>query len=71
MIKQRNKEHSDLLTSFHIEIMAIRTFDAVIDDYAWGVFQYFDRAVRLASTALTYDGGYADDHLDSFRRRKW
>jgi hypothetical protein len=44
--------------------MALQILGAVIDDYSWAVFQYFDNAATLASSALAYEGGYADDYLD-------
>ena len=66
MIKEWNKEHSDLLASFHIEVMAIHIFGAAVSDYPWSVFQYFDKAVQLASSPLPYEGGYADDYQTTF-----
>jgi hypothetical protein len=70
MIKQWNKEHSDLLESFHIEVMAIRAFNGIILDYPWSVFQYFDQAANLASSPLAYETGYADDYLDATQRKE-
>lgn len=70
MIKEWNKEHSDLLESFHIEVMAIRAFSASLTDYPWSVFQYFDQAAKLASSPLAYESGYADDYLDSAQRKE-
>jgi hypothetical protein len=68
MIKQWNKEHSDLLASFHIEVMAFKCFRTFIDDYTWAIFQYFDKAGSIASSPLAYEGGHADTYLDSFDR---
>jgi hypothetical protein len=68
MIKQWNKEHSDFLESFHIEVMAIRAFSGDISDYPWSVFQYFDHAAKLASSPLEYEDGYADSYLDREQR---
>jgi hypothetical protein len=70
MIKQWNKEHSDVLESFHIEVLAIRIFAGDISDFPWAVFQFFDHAVGLTSSLLAYEGGYADDYLDSYRRKE-
>jgi Second Messenger Oligonucleotide or Dinucleotide Synthetase domain len=68
MIKQWNTEHSDMLESFHIEVMAIRIFDAPITDYPWAVYRYFEQALVLASSKLAYEDEYADDYLDSYQR---
>jgi hypothetical protein len=70
MIKQWSKEHSDLLESFHIEVMAIRGLSGIIIDYPWSVFQYFDQAAKLASSSLAYETGYADDYLDWTQRKE-
>ena len=70
MIKQWNKEHSDLMESFHIEVMATRIFVGNISDYSWSVFQYFDEAAKLASSLLPYEDGYADDYLDWTKRQE-
>lgn len=70
MIKEWNKEHSDLLASFHIEVMAIHIFGGTISDYSWSVFQYFDKAVQLASSPFPYEDGYADDYLDATQRQE-
>jgi hypothetical protein len=69
MIKQWNREHDGLLASFHIEVMALSVFDSYIDDYPWAVFQYFDKAATLAASYLSYDGGFADDYLDTWPAR--
>jgi hypothetical protein len=69
MIKWWNHQHSSLLQSFHIEVMAIKMFQGTLDDYSWQVFQYFDNAVRLASSSLWYEVGYADSYLDSETRK--
>jgi hypothetical protein len=70
MIKQWNKEHSDLLESFHIEVMAIAIFIGNIDEYTWHTYRFFDEAVKLASGSLAYEDGYADDYLDSANRKE-
>ena len=64
MLKESNKSHSDLLQSYHIEVMALKIFSENITDYSWAVFSYFDQAATLAAAPLAYDGGYADDYLD-------
>jgi hypothetical protein len=70
MIKQWNKEHSDFLESFHIEVMAIRIFSGDISEYSWSVFQYFDHGAKLASSPLEYEDGYADSYLDREQREE-
>jgi hypothetical protein len=64
MIKQWNAAHSDLLQSYHIEVMALNIFTGDISDFTWGVFQYFDKAATLAAAPMLHEGGYADNYLD-------
>ena len=70
MIKEWNKEHSEFLQSFHIEVMAIRIFDSTISDYPWSLFQYFEKAVKLATSSLYYEDECVDDYLDSEQRQE-
>lgn len=69
MVKEWNRVHSDLMSSYHIEVLALRVFSATITDYPWAVYQYFDRAAKLAASRLSYEGGYADDYLDAPTRK--
>jgi hypothetical protein len=69
MIKWWNHQHSSFLQSFHIEVMALNIFDGELTDYSWNIFQYFDKAVDLASSSLRYEISYADGYLDSETRK--
>jgi len=69
MIKWWNNQHSGFLQSFHIEVMALKIFGGKLVDYSWNIFQYFDKAVELASSSLWYEVGYVDDYLD-YKSRK-
>jgi hypothetical protein len=69
LIKWWNHQHSNLLQSFHIEVMALNIFNGQLTDYSWDVFQYFNEAVKLASSSLRYEVGYADSYLDSTTRK--
>jgi hypothetical protein len=64
MVKWWNKQHSDLLTSFHIEVMALKTDFGLMGDYPWDVFKFFDSAAKLVAGPLWYEGGFVDDYLD-------
>lgn len=64
MIKEWNKEHSDLLQSYHMEVMGLEIFSSIITDYSWATFTYFDQATTLAAAPLACEGGYADEYLD-------
>jgi Nucleotidyltransferase domain. len=70
MIKQWNKAHSELMTSYHIEVLCLSIFDSGLSDYSWDVFQFFDQAATLAQSPLPYEGGYADDYLDDHDSRE-
>jgi len=69
MIKWWNHQHSALLESFHIEVMVIEAFQGKLSDYSWEVFQFFDKAIKLASSSLWYEVGYADSYLNTETRK--
>ena len=70
MIKQWNKEHSDLMESYHIEVLALKIGSGELADYSWEVFQFFEKAVKLVEGPLPYEGGNADDYLDYATRHE-
>ena len=65
MIKHWNITHSEYLTSYHIEVLALSVFSGNIDDTPWNVFHFFDQARPLLARNLWYELGYADDYLSA------
>jgi hypothetical protein len=63
MIKWWNYQHSSLLQSFHIEVLALKAFDNELGDYSWDVFQFFEQAINLGNSSLWYDFDYVDSYL--------
>lgn len=70
MMKHWNRGHGDYLTSYHIEVLAIQIFSGLLTDVTWEMFQFFEKAKGLVSTALFYDLGYADTNLDFAGRQE-
>jgi hypothetical protein len=71
IIKHWNTQHSDLMTSYHVEVLALKIYgDAPLDDLPWDVFQFFDKTVELAGSLLWYEDGWADDYLDYTTRQE-
>jgi hypothetical protein len=70
MIKEWNKQHSDLMESYHLEVLALNACDGPLSDYPWDVFCFLEKAAELAAAPLAYAGGYADDYLDSAADRQ-
>jgi hypothetical protein len=70
MIKWWNHQHSSLLQSYHIEVMALHAFSGKLKDYSWDVFHFFKEASTLASSSLWHDISYADAYLDSEKRKQ-
>lgn len=70
MIKRWNRKHSDYLQSFHLEVMALHTFSSLIADYDQGVFQFFENACKLCSSALYHDGNQVDGYLGFAARQE-
>jgi Second Messenger Oligonucleotide or Dinucleotide Synthetase domain len=69
MIKWWNHQHSSLLQSFHIEVLALKTFNnRMLSDYSWDVFSFFDKACNLTDSYLTHEGDIVDTYLDWKKR---
>jgi hypothetical protein len=63
MIKHWNIIHSEYLSSYHIEVLALNLFSGNLDATPWHVFQFFQKARLLLENVLWYELGYADDYL--------
>jgi hypothetical protein len=63
MVKHWNRIHSDYLTSYHIEVLAIEVFSGKLDDTPWNVFKFFEEARKLLQGQLWYDTGFVDEYL--------
>lgn len=63
MMKHWNRIHSDYLTSYHIEVLAIRAINGKQENVSWDVFQFFENARKLLESYIYYDTGFADDYL--------
>ncbi len=70
MMKWWNHQHSFFLQSFHIEIIALKTFRGNLSDYPQDVYRYFDKAVEIVRRPLSHDGNRVDSYLDSHRRKE-
>jgi hypothetical protein len=70
MIKHWNKIHGDYLQSYHIEVIALRVFDANLNDTPWNVFQFFDKARPLLASSLWHELGWVDNYLSSSDREQ-
>lgn len=63
MIKWWNKQHSDYMESYHIEVIAHKAFETKFDSFSWDLFRYFSIAAELAASPLWYEWSYADQYL--------
>jgi hypothetical protein len=71
MLKWWNKQHSDFMESYHIEVIALETLSGVFSDYTWAMFSLFERAHKLSQSPLWHNNGYADQYLiDNYDRRQ-
>lgn len=69
MMKSWNQNHSSYLQSYHIEVMAVITFNTDLSDLPWNVLQFFKSCHELVASPLWYGMGYADTYL-SFSDRE-
>lgn len=70
MAKHWNRIHSDYLTSYHIEVLAIRAINGKKSDLTWDIFQFFTEARKLLESNIYYDTGIADNYLTSNNRQE-
>jgi hypothetical protein len=71
MVKRWNREHSSLMNSYHIEVLALQIFSGEVSDHPWDSFSFFKNAAAITATSsLIYEGGYADDYLDYDARKE-
>lgn len=68
MIKHWNRIHSDYLSSYHIEVLALKLLGGNCDKTPWEVHYFFDRARALLDGPLYYDTGFVDHYLSSAAR---
>lgn len=68
MVKEWNRVHSELLSSYHIEVMALQIMSGDIDEYTWSAHWFFSEAAKLAASPLWYEDAFADEYLDSSTR---
>ena len=70
MIKWWNHQHSSFLQSFHIEVIALKTFNSQISHYPRAVYIYFSSAAQRVKSPLWYDGSQVDSYLDNQKRKE-
>ena len=70
MIKEWNRTHSELLTSYHIEAIALEVCTAKLSDYSWDICQFFSKAKPVVEDPLWYEDAFADDYLDANDRKE-
>jgi len=68
MIKHWNRIHSDYLSSYHIEVLALKLLSGNCDATSWEVHYFFDRARALLQAPLYYDTGFVDEYLSNAAR---
>jgi hypothetical protein len=61
--KHWNLKHSEFLSGYHMEVLALNVFSGNLDDTSWNVFQFFDNARPLLQSSLWHELGYVDDYL--------
>ena len=68
MVKHWNRIHSDYLTGYHIEVLALSLLSGKCDQTPWEVHHFFENARKLLEAPLYYDTGFVDDYLSSANR---
>ncbi|HEX4497271.1 MAG TPA: nucleotidyltransferase [Thermoanaerobaculia bacterium] len=70
MAKEWNLAHSDLMQSYHIEVMGLKGITYLDDEWPWSVYQFFEAAAKLASSPLWHEEDFADNYLDYDSRKE-
>ena len=70
MIKWWNHQHSSYLSSYHIEVLALKGMSGKFSEYPWNVFQFFDKSVELVQESLWHHISHVDSYLDWKKRNE-
>ena len=69
MVKWWNRQHSSLMQSYHIEVLALKIYNgSTLSDYSWDVYKFFDKAYELTNSYLFHEGAIVDGYLDYKKR---
>lgn len=69
MMKWWNHQHSALMKSYHIEVLALKIFSGkVFSEFAWDIYTFFDEASTLTESLLFDDEG---NTVDEYLYLKW
>lgn len=68
--KHWNSTHSSYLSSYHIEVMALSAMHGNLDDTAWHVRGFFEKAMEAIKHPVWYELGFADDYLTASDREE-
>lgn len=63
MMKWWNKQHSDYMEAYHIEVLALNALKGTFTTYPWEVYRFFDNAYDQCQSYLWYDLSFADNYL--------
>ncbi len=64
MMKYWNASHGEYLQSYHIEVMALKTFTSEMSDLPWDLYSFFKSCNALIATQLWHSRGFADAYLN-------
>ncbi len=70
MIKWWNHQHSSLLESYHIEVMALKSLTGTFSDYPWDIYQFFKSMVNLVNGPLYHNVDFVDTYLNWKKREE-
>ncbi|OGR14885.1 MAG: hypothetical protein A2277_19910 [Desulfobacterales bacterium RIFOXYA12_FULL_46_15] len=68
IVKHWNQMRGSYLQSYHIEVMALKIFHFKLENIAWEIFYYFEKAADLISKPLWHEGILVDSYLNPKNR---
>jgi len=68
MIKHWNHNHGDVLSSYHIEVLALNYLTGSLNDMPWAILQFLTSMTEALKTRLWHQQGYVDDYLTPAKR---
>ncbi len=69
MIKHWSLCHNKCLSSYHIEVLALKIFNNSLDDLTWNVFKFFDKAIDLLKEPMWHSFSYVDSYISYLDRQ--
>lgn len=68
MLKHWNWKHGNVLSSYHIEVLALKHLPTSLTDLPWDIYQFFQSMTTSMDVRLFHQHSYVDEYLSTAQR---